>query len=257
MKTLSLFLLGTSLSFQALAEEDLFATLDSSLPVAEMDPTHNFPEERTSDDLVSSDPYFLIRDFYRRRRPSNQIKIPEAKDGERLMWKLGNTMRNLNIPTGNYSVIRVAGRSSGFHIRFLGKLQSDGTHATISEAENEILPGDLVVKENFQAIKLPPVSHGRGVTPANHTKALGKVAALLEPNQEEKLLFAGDRQLLGARFQEYRGGNTVSIGSTFVIRRKGEEIAKAMVVDADLDLATMYVYKANREVRADDEVFTQ
>ncbi len=257
MKTFIAFFVATSLTTFAFAEEDLFATLDSTLPIAELDMAATASEETTSDELVSSDPYYLIRDFYRRRRPVNEIKIPEAKDGERLMWKLGNTMRDLKIPAGNYSLIRVSGRSNGFHIRYLGKLQSDGTHATISEAENEILPGDLVVKENFQAIKLPPVSNGGGVTPPNHTRSLGKVAALLEPGQEEKLLFSGDRQLLGARFSEYRGGNTVSIGSTFVIRRKGEEIAKAMVVDADLDLATMYVYKANREVRADDDVFTQ
>jgi len=257
MKTFLLLFVTASTALFAQAEEDLFATLDSTLPVAEIDMAATANEETSSDELVASDPYFMIRDFYRRRRPVNQIKVPEAKDGERLMWKLGNTIRNIKVPAGNYSLIRVSSRSSGFHIRYLGKLQSDGTHGTISEAENEILPGDLVVKEDFQAIKLPPVTNSRGVTPENHTRALGKVAALLEPGQEERLLFSGDRQLLGARFQQYRGGNTVSIGSTFVIRRKGEEIAKAMVVDADLDLATMYVYKANREVRADDDVFTQ
>lgn len=234
--------------------EDLFSSLDTALPIVEgLNPGE---EDFRAAAALAGDPDLNIRDFYRRRRPASNVKIPEPVDGERLMWKLDEVIRNLNIPIGNYSVIRVRDRSEGFHIRFIGKIYSDGRHASVTEATNEIMPGDLIVKENFEAVRIPPVS-GDGGLVAKQTEALGDVSAFLEPDEDEKFVFAGTRQLIGAKFSEYRGGNSVSIGGRFSIRRNGEEIAKAVVIDADLDLATLYVYESKREVHASDEIFSQ
>lgn len=241
------------------AEEDLLSALDTSnLPVAELidDPEMKIEEESTATSLLSADPDFQIRDFYRRRKPVNELKVPEPEDGERLMWKLGETIRDVEIPHGEYFFIRAASRESGYYIRYLGKGVSDGSHLKITEAGNEIVPGDLVVKERYEAVNIPPITGDGGAVPLD-SKALGRVSAFLEPGHDERTFFAGNRQLIGAKFKEYKGGNSVSIGATFVIRRKGEEIAKAVVVDADLDLATLYVYQSVREVKYEDEVFIQ
>jgi hypothetical protein len=238
------------------AEEDLFSALDSSLPVSEISLAPSEDEEFFVPDFIANDPDVQIVDFYRRRRPSEEKKIPEPEDGERLMWKLGDTIRDLNIPTGEYSIIRVKDREKGLHIRFVGKLYSDGKHSKIIETRNEIFPGDYIVKENFQAISLPVVTNDGGIA-AGIAGSLGKVYPFIEPNQDESMLFSGSRGLAGAKFKEYTGGNSTTLGATFVIRRKGEEIAKAIVVDTDLDLATFYIYESIREVKDDDEIFSQ
>ncbi|MEZ4813842.1 MAG: hypothetical protein R3A80_01375 [Bdellovibrionota bacterium] len=264
MRTFLLIVLSFSTLSPLFAEDDLFSALDSSLPIADTDPAFesqietqmNTQEHLSNSALIASDPDFRIRDFYRRRRPSNEVKVPSSDDGERIMWKLGETMRDIDIPRGEYSLIRVISRSDGMHIRYLGKAQSDGKHLTVTESGNEIFPGDYVVKEDFHAISLPPIT-GDGGAVAREERSLGKVQSFLEPGQDEQIFFSGNRQLIGAKFKEYKGGNSVSIGALFTIRRKGVEVAKAVVVDADLDLATMYVYKSIREVKTEDEVFTQ
>lgn len=238
------------------AEEDLFSALDSSLPVSELSVAPTEDEEFLMPDFIANDADVQIIDFYRRRRPSEEKKIPDPEDGERLMWKLGDSIRDLNIPTGEYSIIRVKDRDKGLHIRFVGKLYSDGKHAKIFETRNEIFPGDYIVKENFQAISLPVVTNDGGIA-AGIAGSLGKVYPFIEPSQDESMLFSGSKGLVGAKFKEYTGGNSTTLGATFVIRRKGEEIAKAIVVDTDLDLATFYIYESNREVKDDDEIFSQ
>lgn len=240
----------------AYAEEDLFSALDSTLPVSELSAPATENEELLVPDFIAKDPDMQIIDFYRRRRPAEEMKIPDPEDGERLMWKLGDTIRDLNIPTGEYSIIRVKDRSIGFHIRFVGKLYSDGKHAKILETRNEVYPGDFIVKDNFHAIKLPAVSNDGGIS-AGIAGSLGKVYPFIEPNQDESMLFSGTKGLIGAKFKDYSNGNSTTLGASFVIKRKGEEIAKAVVVDTDLDLATFYIYESTREVKDEDEIFSQ
>lgn len=255
MKHLSTVFACAFLIFNAFSEEDLLSTLDTADGLNEETFVASAEDVTQSTSLLSSDPDFYIRDFYKRRIPANEVKVPNPKNGELLMWKTGTTMRDLKLPAGEYSVIRVMDKSRGYHIRFIGKLLSDGKHATVTEAANEILPGDYIVKENYSAVTLPPLT-GDGGAVAKKSKVLGEVFSMLEPDQDEEVFFSGTRQLIGAKFNDYRGGNTVSIGASFEIRRDGEAIAKAVVVDADLDLATLYIYKSEREVKADDEIFS-
>lgn len=233
------------------------AALDSlaiAAPLAEETSFANQPWDSTN--VLRSDPDYQVRDYYRRKKPERETKIPEPKDGERMTWLVGGRIRNLNVAAGDYNIIRVSEVSEGYHIRFVAKATSNGRHLRVLEAINEVMPGDYVVKENFTPIRVPNAGLNKSATNRS-SKSLGEVFAILEPGQDAEVFFSGTRQLIGANFEDYKDGNAVSIGSAMTIKRKGELIAKAIVVDADRDLATLYVYETIREVRAEDKIFTQ
>jgi hypothetical protein len=249
----------------AVAEEDPFSMLDVSDNAVGGDDTRiadnsdfnsDTQPDADSSRKVSGDPDYRVIDFFRRRRPESELKVPEPEDGERLFWKIGNSMRDVDIPSGDYSVIRVKDCDVGYFIRYVGNVHSDGKHATVTQTSNEIHSGDLIVKEEFRPIRLPSLNSGGGFAGKND-ESFGRVLALNEPGQDDEMLFSGDRNLIAAKFKDYKGGSSTTVGASFVIRRKGEEIAKAVVVDTDLDLATLYVFNIIREVKNEDELFAQ
>lgn len=269
-------------ALHAADESDFLKELDTSIPVRESDddllsdddiesikdapalrekPTltlrKSAPVPETNYDPVVSagDSDLKITDFFRRRIPVPIKKIPDPNDGEKMFWKIGDSIRKLNIERGSYSVIRYRPRAGGYFIRYLGRLESDGKDAEIVSALQEIRGDDIIVKESFN-LELPPITGGKGFINIT-TAPVADVSALIEPDLEANLFFSGARQLIAAKFFKYTGGNSVSLGANFVVRRKGEDIGKAMVVDADLDLATLYVFESAREIRAGDSIFVR
>ena len=252
--------------------DELMTALDTDLPVREdtrgiastaspnitdsdwLLPPITGPRKSAAD---SGDRDLRIRDFYRRRHPVIAKRIPKSTDGERIFWKLGEVIQNFDLTQGEYSILRISDRSTGFHLRWIGKLRSDGQDATITQANEEIKEGDALVKELFE-VYIPEKNDPRmrniasEDSPSKREKVVGIVQSFIEPEQNEKIFFTGDRHLLAAQFGRYTGGNSTTIGATFKVMRGPREIAQAIVVDSDLDLATLYVLKANGEVRSGD-----
>ncbi len=260
MRKILLIAVGASICSLIFAQEDdLFSELDIAQPINETAPLEEATfasQEWQPLSTISSDPDFRVRDYYRKNKPEREARIPEPKDGERISWGLGTRIPNVKIEAGEYSVVRVEDISKGYHVRLVGKVRSNGKHLRVLEASNEIWTGDFIVKENFKPVPVPSID-SNPVAMKSSSKLLGEVFAIIEPGQDGEVFYSGTRQLIGANFKDYQDGNAVSIGALMSIRRKGELIANAVVVDADRDLATLYLYETIREVRAEDKIFTK
>ena len=258
MKKIFFLSLSLSLFFisKAHAEDDLFRTLDNinstESPLFDYTPTENL---FTPKGPSVSDESMRILNFFKRRIPDAVAKIPKDDEGERLFWKKGDVIRDFGIPYGIYSVVRLNHFRDGYFVKYLGKILSNGKNVKISELFAEIAEGDYIVKEKYDTF-MPPVSNEKGLIDIR-SNSIGSVSAFLESHQDENILFSGSRNFVGAKFKKYVGGNSTAIGANYVIKRDGAPIAKAIVVDADIDLATMYIYDSIREVRAGDEFYVQ
>ena len=240
----------------AFAEDDLFKYLDNISPTE--GPLFDYtPVENTSrlGDRPLLDENFRIVNFFKRRIPDAVAKVPKDDEGERIFWKKGDVIRDFGIPFGIYSVVRLNRFRDGYFVKYLGKLLSNGRNVKVAELFAEIAENDYIVKEKYDVF-MPPITNEKGLIDIR-SKSLGTVAAFLESNQEERIFFSGSRNFVGAKFKKYVGGNSTSVGASYVIKRDGAPIAKAIVVDADIDLATMYVYDSVKEVRAGDEFYIQ
>lgn len=253
--------LGLGLGLAARAEEDLMSLLDTELPVREDVVAKNdslaYPVGQRKSAADSGDRDMKIRDFYRRRYPEIASKIPEPNDHERMFWKLGDTIFDHRLAAGNYSILRISGRGPGYHLRWIGNLHSNGRDSKILEAHEEIRSGDALVKETFVTyIPEERKSFARTIASLEErpNKPVAIVQSFIEHNQNEKLFFSAERQLIAAQFVKYNGGNSTSIGATFKVMRGRRELAKAIVVDSDLDLATLYVLKTVGEIRSGDQL---
>jgi len=255
-----LFLLSLSLSLffvsKAHAEDELFKTLDNinstEGPLFDYTPTEGL---FTMKGPPLSDGNLRIVNFFKRRIPDAVAKIPKDDEGERVFWKKGDVIRDFGIPYGIYSVVRLNHYKDGYFVKYLGKLLSNGRNVKVSELFAEIAENDYIVKEKYDVF-MPPVTSEKGLIDIR-SNSIGTVSAFLESNQDESFLFSGTRNFVGAKFKKYVGGNSTAIGANYVIKRDGAPIAKAIVVDADIDLATMYIYDSIREVRAGDEFYVQ
>lgn len=236
--------------------EDLFQTLDgvniSESPLFDYTPTESL--FKTTDPALSEGNLRIVN-FYKRRIPDAIAKIPKDDEGERVFWKRGDVIRDFGIPYGIYSVVRLNKYRDGYFVKYLGKVLSNGRNVKIAELFAEIGEGDYIVKEKYD-IFMPSINHSKGMVDIR-SYSIGTVSAFLESNQDEKVLFAGSRSFIGAKFKKYVGGHSTSVGANYIVKRDGAPIAKAIVVDADIDLATMYVYDSVKEVRAGDEFYVE
>jgi hypothetical protein len=242
--------------YKIFAEEDLFKTLDnlnvSETPIFDYTPTESL--FKTSDPALSEGNIRIVN-FYKRRIPNAVAKIPKDDEGERVFWKKGDVIRDFGIPFGIYSVVRLNKYRDGYFVKYLGKVLSNGRNVKVAELFAEIAEGDYIVKEKYDVF-MPPVTDKKSLIDIR-SYSIGTVSAFLESNQDEKILFSGSRSFIGAKFKKYVGGNSTSLGANYIVKRDGAPIAKAIVVDADIDLATMYVYDSVKEVRAGDEFYVQ
>jgi hypothetical protein len=236
--------------------EDLFQTLDSinisESPLFDYTPTESL--FKTTDPALSEGNLRIVN-FYKRRIPNAVAKIPKDDEGERVFWKKGDVIRDFGIPYGIYSVVRLNKHRDGYFVKYVGKVLSNGRNVKIAELFAEIQEGDYIVKEKYDVF-MPPITHNRGMIDIR-SYSIGTVSAFLESFQDEKILFAGSRSFIGAKFKKYVGGHSTSVGANYIVKRDGAPIAKAIVVDADIDLATMYVYDSVKEVRAGDEFYVE
>ncbi len=241
---------------KAYAEDELFKVLDNinstEGPLFDYTPTEGlFTQKGPS----VSDGNLRIFNFFKRRIPDAVAKMPKDEEGERVFWKKGDVIRDFGIPYGIYSVVRLNHFKDGYFIKYLGKVLSNGRNLKVSELFAEIAEGDYIVKEKYDVF-MPPISSNKGLIDIR-SNSIGTVSAFLESNQDENILFSGSQNFIGAKFKKYIGGDSTAIGANYVIKRDGAPIAKAVVVDADIDLATMYIYDSIREVRAGDEFYVQ
>ena len=244
------------LNSKANVTEDLFQTLDSinisESPLFDYTPTESL--FKTTDPALSEGNLRIVN-FYKRRIPNAVAKIPKDDEGERVFWKKGDVIRDFGIPYGIYSVVRLNKHRDGYFVKYVGKVLSNGRNVKIAELFAEIGEGDYIVKEKYDVF-MPPITHNRGMIDIR-SYSIGTVSAFLESFQDEKILFAGSRSFIGAKFKKYVGGHSTSVGANYIVKRDGAPIAKAIVVDADIDLATMYVYDSVKEVRAGDEFYVE
>ena len=244
------------LNSKANVTEDLFQTLDSinisESPLFDYTPTESL--FKTTDPALSEGNLRIVN-FYKRRIPNAVAKIPKDDEGERVFWKKGDVIRDFGIPYGIYSVVRLNKHRDGYFVKYVGKVLSNGRNVKIAELFAEIGEGDYIVKEKYDVF-MPPITHNRGMIDIR-SYSIGTVSAFLESFQDEKILFAGSRSFIGAKFKKYVGGHSTSVGANYIVKRDGAPIAKAIVVDADIDLVTMYVYDSVKEVRAGDEFYVE
>jgi hypothetical protein len=250
-----LLLIGSFLVFNLMAQ-DLFAPLDEDYlpPLDDQNllPLGNQINIFTQSPISNPE---VIADFYRRRRPPIVKSLPARSDGERLYWHQGDTLYNFSLPQGEYSIVRIHSLEHGFFIRYLGKLYSNSTDSYIRSANTEIQRGDHLVK-NFEPKPLPPQTNRIGLIDTQDGRALGTVRSFFEPGRSETIFRAAQRQLVAGKFYRYTGsrGGATSVGAVFSIKRNREPIGRAIVVDNDLDLATLYVLESYKEIQAGDEL---
>gem|GEM_PF-1377228 len=196
-----------------------------------------------------SSPHPPFQFFMLDSRPKVLAEIPQASDRSgRVFWSEGDSFRT-KLGDGVFPIARIEAVTEKFFTayktRWLGLLEVKGNRATLVKAFAEISPGDEVVQRRFQ---LSPLAiHNDSVGPEYRD---GTVLMAL---QEGAGVNSGEGQMLGVRFPAIGLGPRP--GALLDIQVGHNRKAKALLVDRDQRVGTLWILDGDQEVSITDKIF--
>ncbi len=202
-------------------------------------------DRRLRNALKSASPHF--RDFLLEKKPRIYGELPKRNMEGRMYFVKGSFFKT-EMEDGNYNVVSIDEYNEdlffAYKMRWRGTLRVEKRQAEVTSTFFELTEGNLVVQRDFS---LSPL--------AIHESTLGPVVAKktkLIPLQESASLLVSTNQILGVRFPYSDSGPRP--GAILTLDLGHRRTGKALLIDRDQRVGTLWLLSAEREVIFDDKL---